>query len=135
MYSGKFSKGFSLVELLCAVTTIGILAATAIPNYQEIKQRAFESVALSDYKNVKTAIFADIFESESSDSFIIFNQKGPLRLPSPLQEAGLSKNVTLNFALKANNIIAYQLTHDKGKYYHRFVDFNGSIIEQKIEKP
>lgn len=55
-------KGFTLIELLIVVAIIGILAAIAIPQFASYRQKGFNSSAVSDVKNAKTAeesLFAD----------------------------------------------------------------------------
>ena len=58
----KGQKGFTLIELLIVVAIIGILAAIAIPQFASYRQKAYNSSATSDLKNLKTgmeAYFAD----------------------------------------------------------------------------
>jgi type IV pilus assembly protein PilA len=60
-------KGFTLIELLIVVAIIGILAAIAIPQFASYRQKAYNSAAQSDLKNVKTNL----------ESYFADNQKYP----------------------------------------------------------
>ena len=52
----QMQKGFTLIELMIVVAIIGILAAVAIPAYQDYTQRAQMSEALTMTAAAKTAI-------------------------------------------------------------------------------
>ncbi|MBJ6724087.1 type IV pilin protein [Geomesophilobacter sediminis] len=60
-------KGFTLIELLIVVAIIGILAAIAIPQFASYRQKAYNSAAQSDLKNIKTNL----------ESYFADNQKYP----------------------------------------------------------
>ena len=54
----KLQQGFTLIELMIVVAIIGILAAIAIPAYQDYTQRAQIGEAFTIVSAAKTAIAA-----------------------------------------------------------------------------
>jgi type IV pilus assembly protein PilA len=61
----KLQQGFTLIELMIVVAIIGILAAIAVPAYQDYTVRARVSEAASLSSGVRTAI--DVAYSEGID--------------------------------------------------------------------
>ena len=61
----KSEKGFTLIELLIVVAIIGILAAIAIPQFSAYRQKAYNSAANSDLKNLKTGMEAYMAETQT----------------------------------------------------------------------
>jgi prepilin-type N-terminal cleavage/methylation domain-containing protein len=47
--------GFTLIEILIVIVILGVLAAIAIPKYQQAKARAYFTVMRTDLRNVMTA--------------------------------------------------------------------------------
>jgi type IV pilus assembly protein PilA len=66
-------KGFTLIELLIVVAIIGILAAIAIPQFMAYRQKAYNSSATSDLRNLKTGM----------EAFQADNQQYPDTLTAP----------------------------------------------------
>jgi type IV pilus assembly protein PilA len=60
----KVQQGFTLIELMIVVAIIGILAAVAIPAYQDYTVRAKVSEGLELAKSAKTTV-AESFQSDS----------------------------------------------------------------------
>ncbi|HEY0931460.1 MAG TPA: prepilin-type N-terminal cleavage/methylation domain-containing protein [Gemmatimonas sp.] len=57
-------KGFTLIELLIVVVIIGILAAIAIPKFNDTKKKAYITAMKSDLKNLVSA--GEAFFSENN---------------------------------------------------------------------
>jgi len=74
-HRNRHHAGFSLLELMMVIAIIGTLAAIAIPNYLEYREKARIAAAVSDIRAIETKIA----------NFTLDNG----RLPASLAEIGL----------------------------------------------
>ena len=99
--------GFTLIELLIVIAIIGILSATAIPQYADYKKRAFDSRAKSDLTNVAIAQEAYFIDAEK---YLSCSTTSCSNLPGI---AKISKGVTIGITA-SNTYFVGTATHDKG---------------------
>ena len=64
----KNEEGFTLIELLIVIAIIGILAAIAIPQFNQYKARAYDTASKADLHNIYLACKAYWSDSGSDQS-------------------------------------------------------------------
>ena len=64
----KMEGGFTLIELLIVIAIIGILAAIAIPQFNQYKARAYDTASKADLHNIYLACKAYWSDNGSDQS-------------------------------------------------------------------
>ena len=82
----KNEEGFTLIELLIVIAIIGILAAIAIPQFNQYKARAHDTASKSDLHNLYLACKA-FWADNGSDKNLV----GSINLPIERLELGLER--------------------------------------------
>lgn len=93
----KVQQGFTLIELMIVVAIIGILAAVAIPSYQDYTKRAHVSEGFGLAGAAKTAV-AEYYASEGV--YPTTNTQAGLAGP-----ASVSGNAVTSVAIGASGVI------------------------------
>lgn len=92
-------KGFTLIELMIVIAIIGILAAIAIPQYQNYIARSQVSRVMGETGNIKTAVETCILEGRTTA--IVNNVANGTTVPATTCELGATASNILGAATTA----------------------------------
>ena len=106
------TRGFTLIELMIVVSIIGILALIAIPNFQKMRERAFDASALSSGREAKLA--EEIYYQEHAvDNYNYTSLIGHLLAHD--RNLTDDRGVTFIFSYAGSTNYTFTTTHFKGQ--------------------
>lgn len=87
-------KGFTLIELMIVVAIIGILAAIAIPAYQNYAKRSSETACLAETKGLASQQFVRINDPEGANPMTKQELEGYTSACKSLEYTAASTTIT-----------------------------------------
>jgi type IV pilus assembly protein PilA len=104
----RIQQGFTLIELMIVIAIVGILAAVALPAYQDYTVRAKLSEGLARAAEAKTSVteyYASTGTFPTTANYTdVFNSAGAGRVSSVTWVAGGSKGLAITFRTDATGI-------------------------------
>jgi len=92
MFKVKNQQGFTLIELVIIIVILGILAAVAIPKYQDLSGEAREASARSSLGSLRSAITIYYANQAVQNGTAIWPSLADVRTPGTVMAQGVPAN-------------------------------------------
>ena len=112
-------NGFTLIELMIVVSIIGILALIAIPNFQNLRQKAYDASSLTSGRSAKLS--EEIYHQEHEDDDFHYTSVLAHLLVHD-QNLTDDPGVTFIWSYAGSTNFTYTTSHNKGSKTFIFAD-------------
>ncbi len=127
----RIQKGFTLIELMIVIAIVGILAAVALPAYQDYTVRAKLSEVMARGSEVKTAVteyYASTGTMPATNTTDVFNTTGAGKVSSVSWSNAGTQQIVLTINTAAGNSGISELTAATNELAIQVAGNNGGVI-------
>ncbi|HGF7194142.1 TPA: prepilin-type N-terminal cleavage/methylation domain-containing protein [Vibrio cholerae] len=111
-YKNKQQQGFTLIELMIVVTVIGVLAAIAVPQYQDYVKKSALGTALASASAYKTIAEDNIATNNKFPTISAAFGIGTIAATEALIVSNASNTITATIDQGSGNGLKVQLSRD-----------------------
>jgi len=109
-YSNK-EKGFTLIEIMIVIAIIGIIAAIAVPNYNNYRQKALKQQVISAVRGVASLEEAHFASNQVYYAFAPATGPVTVAFPGTKSSIRISPSITISATIQPDTSLKIDASH------------------------